>query len=49
MCKFDALGNITGISGSTTSSYTYDAPNQLTGATQGGVTYAYTYDKATAC
>ena len=46
---YDALGNITGItdnSSNTTSSYTYDALNQLTDATQGGVTYAYTYDKA---
>ena len=43
---YDALGNITSVSGSTTASYTYDALNQLTGAVQGGVTYSYSYNKA---
>jgi hypothetical protein len=37
------------ISGRTRSVCTYKVLNQPTGATQGGVTYAYTYDKATTC
>ena len=43
---YDNLGNITGISGSTTSSFTYDNLNQLTAATVNGVSYAYSYNAA---
>ena len=41
---YDALGNITAISGSTSASYTYDDQSQLLTETVGGVTYTYTYD-----
>ena len=49
--SYDALGNITKISGRTlsgsdTASYRYDAQSQLTGETLSDRSYAYTYDTA---
>ena len=41
---YDALGNITAISGSTNATYTYDIQGQLLTETQGGTTWTYTYD-----
>ena len=44
---YDDAGNITGIAkdGSTIASYTYDAMNQLTAATQNGISYNVSYDR----
>ena len=41
---YDALGNITAISGSTSAAYTYDNQSQLLTETVGDTTYTYTYD-----
>ena len=41
---YDALGNITGISGSTNATYTYDNQGQLLTETVGSTTWTYTYD-----
>ncbi len=44
---YNPLGNIASVtSGSSTSSYTYDAMGQLTAASLPGMQYAYTYDGA---
>ena len=44
---YDENGNISSVtdSGNTTTTYTYDALNQLTSAADGTNTYAYTYDR----
>ncbi len=44
--SYDAVGNITAISGDTTESYTYDSQNQMTKAVLNGTTYNYSYDAA---
>ncbi len=41
---YDALGNITAISGSTSASYTYDNQGQLLTETVGDTTWTYAYD-----
>ena len=41
---YDALGNITAISGSTNAAYTYDNQSQLLTETVGDTTWTYTYD-----
>ena len=41
---YDALGNITAISGSTNATYTYDNQSQLLTETVGDTTWTYTYD-----
>ena len=41
---YDALGNVTGISGALTRSYTYDSLGQLTSVTAGSSTTNITYD-----
>ena len=41
---YDALGNITGISGSTNAAYTYDNQGQLLSETLNGTSYYYEYD-----
>ena len=42
--SYDALGNITGISGSTNAAYTYDNQGQLLSEKLNNITYTYTYD-----
>ena len=42
--SYDALGNITAISGSTNAAYTYDNQGQLLSETVGNTTWTYTYD-----
>ena len=42
--SYDAVGNITAVSGSTNATYTYDIQGQLLTETQDGTTWTYTYD-----